>query len=392
MFVVIGISDNENQYLEPKVLDIIHEAKIFSGGKRHHELMRHLLPKDYLWIDITVPIQRVIQEYEKFKEDIVVFASGDPLFYGFANTLKRLLPQAQLVVYPYFNSLQLLAHRMLLTYQDMRCVSLTGRPWNAFDEALIKGEKLIGSLTDQKKTPAMIGQRMLDYGYDNYIITVGECLGNSQKEQVTTLSLSEASKQIFSFPNCVILQQTSTRKQYFGIPEDEFHLLNGRTRMITKMPIRLLTLSMLQLHGKQSFWDVGSCTGSISIEAKLQFPHLNVTAFEIRQEGEELLQKNAMKFGAPGIDFHAGDFLDIDTSTIPLPDAVFIGGHGGKLKEMVMKIKKNLKPNGCIVFNSVSVDSLQMFREAVCEAGMRITSHTHIAINSHNPIEILKAE
>lgn len=395
-FTVIGISDNRDQSFTPEVLDIIHQGTVFSGGKRHHELMLHLLPQDCQWIDITVPISGVIDQYTASNSShIVVFASGDPLFFGFANTLRRLLPDADIQVYPYFNSLQLLAHRMLLAYHDMRTISLTGRPWDALDKALIQGEKLIGSLTDQKKTPALIAARMLEYGYGNYTMTVGECLGNRNEEQVHTLSLQEATAQEFRFPNCIILQQTTERPHRLGIPESEFNLLNGRVNMITKMPIRLLTLSMLNLQHCHTFWDVGSCTGSISIEAKLQFPHLAITAFEIRPEGEELLLRNCRKFGTPGIQFLGGDFLTSvyhESLSDQHPDAVFIGGHGGHLKEMILALKQRLAPEGCIVFNSVSENSLNLFREGVAEAGMRIVQQTRIVVDEHNPIEILKAQ
>ena len=125
-FTVIGISDNRDQFFAPEVLEIINQGTVFSGGKRHHELMQHLLPHDYQWIDITVPISGVIRQYTASScSHIVVFASGDPLFFGFANTLRRLIPEAEINVYPYFNSLQLLAHRMLLAYHDMRTISLT---------------------------------------------------------------------------------------------------------------------------------------------------------------------------------------------------------------------------------------------------------------------------
>lgn len=59
-------------------------------------------------------------------------------------------------------------------YQEMQTLSLTGRPWDAFDSALIRGDKLIGVLTDREKTPATIAARMLEYGYDNYRMTVGK--------------------------------------------------------------------------------------------------------------------------------------------------------------------------------------------------------------------------
>lgn len=383
---IIGISDSRNQWFPPHVREVISRGKVFSGGKRHYEIMRNMLPSDAVWIDITVPLASVFLQYERYDE-IVVFASGDPLFYGFANTVRHELPDCRIKVYPSFNSLQMLAHRICLPYHDMHVVSLTGRPWHRFDEALIRGYSLIGILTDRRNTPHAIMQRMLDYGYDNYTMTVGENLGNEDTERISIYDKDAE----YSNPNCVILQQIAPRIHPFGIPESDFHLLDGRVKMITKMPIRLASLALLDLNAKRSFWDVGFCTGSVSIEAKLQFPHLSVTSFEIRPEGKELMEKNTRKFGALGIETVIGDFLSTDLSRYDRPDAVFIGGHGGKLIEMVCKIKEVLLPDGCIVFNSVSESSRDLFIKATEAAGMTIVQTMHLAIDQHNPITIMKA-
>lgn len=353
-----------------------------------------MLPEGAEWIDITVPLDKVFAEYEKY-DDVIIFASGDPLFYGFANTVQREVPECRMVVFPSFNSLQLLAHRMCLPYHDMQVVSLTGRPWKRFDEALIEGCELIGALTDKRKTPRTIAERMHEYGYDNYTITIGENLGNETMERISeTLSITDFLKREAKEYdiNCIMLQRKGERKRYFGIPETDFHLLNGRTKMITKMPVRLLSLAMLGLKERQSLWDVGFCTGSVSIEARLQFPHLDITAFEIREEGCELMAKNSRKFGAPGIETVIGDFLSLDIKDYNRPDAVFIGGHGGRLKEMLQKIKEVMKEGGCIVFNSVSEESREMFYEGISAIGMTITADTLIAVDQHNPIHIIKAE
>ena len=232
-FYVLGMTDDQACTFSPEVYALVRQGKVFSGGKRHHEIVASLLPEDSVWIDITVPLDSVFEQYEEYDE-IVVFASGDPLFFGFANTIRKRLPDADLKVYPTFNSLQLLALRMLLPYQDMRIVSLTGRPWHKLDEALIKGETLLGVLTDRQNTPSKIAERMLEYGYDNYRITIGEHLGNKQREAVQTMALGEAIGKEFGFPNCLILERTYQRERLFGIPESSFHLLNGREKMITK--------------------------------------------------------------------------------------------------------------------------------------------------------------
>ena len=178
-FIVIGITDNPKPFLPPEVMEIIQSGKVFSGGKRHHEIVAELLPADAQWIDITVPLDSVFEQYQIVnRQSIIVFASGDPLFFGFANTIKRKLPEAEIAVYPAFNSLQMLAHRLMMPYHDMRIVSLTGRPWPEFDKALIEHSEKIGILTDREHTPAAIAQRMHDYGYTYYNMSVGEHLGN----------------------------------------------------------------------------------------------------------------------------------------------------------------------------------------------------------------------
>jgi len=406
-FVVIGISDNPKPWFPPEVLEIIKNGKVFSGGKRHHEIVESLLPPDTQWIDIAVPLDAVFEQYRYLSEEtaehtIVVFASGDPLFFGFANTIQRKMPEAEVVVYPTFNSLQMLAHRLVMPYHDMRIVSLTGRPWPEFDRALIERTGKIGVLTDREHTPAAIAQRMLDYGYTDYQMHVGEHLGNPELEKVTTLSLEEAAQRDFTMPNCVILDgKTVEHTKPYGIPDSAFALLDGREKMITKMPIRLLTLQALDLPHRRVFWDIGFCTGSVSIEARLQFPHLQIEAFEIRPECEAIINENARRFGAPGINVHIGDFLGVQVSSSMFqdspPDAVFIGGHGGKLKEIMAKVLTVLAPDGVIVMNSVkapkvTTDSHQLWDNACQELGLKQEPPMKIIINEYHPIEILKCK
>ena len=389
-YAVIGITDSRHQWFPPEVMEVIKAGKVFSGGKRHHEIMKDFLPKNAVWIDITVPLSDVFKQYEAY-DDIVVFASGDPLFFGFANTIQRECPGCEMKVYPSFNSLQMLAHRMCLPYHDMHVVSLTGRPWDKFDEALINGEPLIGVLTDKKNTPQAIWQRMQDYGYTNYKMTVGENLGNEENERLSVVD-DNFQFSIFNFQlNCLILQKTSTRPRPYGIPESAFHLLDGRAKMITKMPIRLISLSLMQLRERKTMWDVGFCTGSVSIEAKLQFPHLKITAFEVREEGRELMEKNSRKFGAPGIETVIGDFLQVDVSGYPKPDAVFIGGHGGRLPEMMKKIYQELEEGGVIVMNTVVQSSYDAFVQTAKELNMILEEPVRVALDDFNPITILKA-
>ena len=393
-FYVIGISDAPRPYLPPEVISLICKGRVFSGGKRHYGLVAPYLPVGAKWIEITAPLDAVFEQYH---DEVIVFASGDPLFFGFANTIKRKMPDAEIVLFPSFNSLQLLAHRLVMPYNDMRIVSLTGRPWPEFDKALIERAGKIGVLTDHEHTPAAIAQRMLDYGYNGYEMHVGEHLGNPKEERISTWTLEQASEQTFDYPICLILVGNDPRPRHFGIPDSEFDLLDGREKMITKAPLRLLTLQAMELPQRSVLWDIGFCTGSVSIEARLLFPHLHIEAFEVRPECEALMEENSRRFGAPGINYHIGDFLKADITALPRPDAVFIGGHGGHLNEIMARVQTVLADGGCIVMNSVTspmvhTDSHQLFNEACAELGLKQEPSTRIILNDNNPIVILKCK
>lgn len=392
-FVVVGMGDEARGQFCPEVLTLIKDFRVFSGGKRHRELVAELLPPEAVWIDVVVPLEEVFERYREYQEPILVFASGDPLFFGYTTTLMREFPGLVRATYPHFNSLQLLCHALVLPYHDMRVCSLVGRPWDSFDVALIQRCPKLGVLSDRKKTPSVIAERMLSYGYDQYVMHIGVRLGGS-REEVLTLSLPEVVGREFDVPNCLIIEAQS-KLDYaapLGLKERDFMHLNGRSKMITKMPVRLVSLSLLELHCRKTLWDVGFCTASVSVEAKLQFPHLSVRSFEIRPEGEELIQENSRRFGTPGIVYHIGDFMEVKLDELERPEAVFIGGHGGRMAELIERLTSHIAEGGVIVFNSVLEETLRAFRDAIASVGWHITEEMRLQVDTHNPITIMQAK
>jgi precorrin-6Y C5,15-methyltransferase (decarboxylating) len=384
---IIGIYDKKPEF-SAEQQTAISETRLFAGGKRHYELIKRWLPENACWVDITVPLSNFLDKVKKFGENWLVFASGDPLFFGIGNTLKRELPDANFVFYPVFNSLQLLAHRFGINYGEFKTVSLTGRDWHAFDKALLHGEKRLAILTDRKNTPATIAQRMLEFGYNNYRMLYGQCLGG-ENERIVELSLQGAATFPFSHPNCFFLEMTEDRIPRKGIPETDFEILEGRPKMITKMAIRMLTLAALQLHNKKLFWDVGACTGSVSIEARLHFPDVKVVAFEKRKESLEIIKKNARKFQTPGIQLFIGDYAEMDKANQEQPDAVFLGGYGGKMEVILNDVNAHLLHGGIIVFNSVSEQSENSFLCWARKNNYQLQIQQKLAVDEHNPISIL---
>ncbi len=390
-FYIIGIDDSSEPRFTAEIEQIIANGKIFSGGVRHRQIVSRWLPEGCEWIDITPPMERLFERY-RAHDEVVAFASGDPLFYGFAQTVQRLMPEADIVTFPHFNSLQQLAHKLTMPYQDMVVVSLTGRPWHKFDEALIRGHEMVGILTDNRAhTPRLIAQRMLDYGFSNYRIAVGELLGNRASERVREMSVEEVAQSDFAYPNNMIIKRTERLQREFGIADSRFVLLDGRERMITKMAIRLASLSRLNLTAADYFWDIGFCTGSISIEAKQSFPHLKINSFEIREGCDKIIEANMRRFSTPGIDYHIGDFCEAEIESLSSPDAIFIGGHGGRLLEIMQRASERLTAGGCVVINSVSEQSYNAFISAAEACSLKIESEMRITLDSYNTITIIKA-
>ena len=103
------------------------------------------------------------------------------------------------------------------------------------------------------------------------------------------------------------------------------------------------------------------------------------------------MEANSRKFHAPGINAVIGDFLTADISRLESPEAVFIGGYGGRMKEMLAKVKTVLAAGGCIVFNSVSEESRTTFIEATTALGMKPEILHTIKVDDNNPITILRA-
>ena len=388
-FYLIGISNHPTPVWNSDVLQLIKASTVFSGGKRHYQLVKSFLPDNHHWIEISGKMDALMEQYKAIDASIVVFASGDPFFYGFGNTLQHLLPNVKLEAFPYFNSIQLLCHKTQTNYNQLKTVSVHGRNWSALDEALINRNTLIGVLTDDKKTPAEIAKRMLQYGFDNYTITIGEAL-DGEAEHIEQLSLQDCVQKEHQKLNCVLLKQVIPKEKAFGIADADFIPLTNRPNMITKMPIRLSTINALQLQNKTVFWDIGSCTGSIAIETKQQYPHINITAFEKRAECGAIIQQNTERFSTPGITIIIDDFFNLDLTDFEIPEVVFIGGHGGRLKEMIHSIHQ-LNPSVRMVTNAVTESSTQIFTQELINLNYTMNTSV-IQLNEHNKISIHAAE
>jgi precorrin-6Y C5,15-methyltransferase (decarboxylating) len=87
---------------------------------------------------------------------------------------------------------------------------------------------------------------------------------------------------------------------------------------------------------------------------------------------------------------------------LPDPDRVFIGGSGGMLEEIIEAVDKRLKPDGMIVLNAVTLDTLTKAVEfledhgysvEVCCVNVANTRNLteYKMFEAHNPVYIIAA-
>ncbi|MGI9558446.1 MAG: precorrin-6y C5,15-methyltransferase (decarboxylating) subunit CbiE [Thermodesulfobacteriota bacterium] len=389
VFAAIGIPCESGELtLSGRAAEIVRKSRVFSGGKRHFEKVRDLLPAGGEWIDIGGDIEKTLKEYDRRRGNgtIVIFASGDPLFYGIGSTLRRLRPECELEIFRAPSSVETLCRRAGVEADGIAGASVHGRDWHELDRALIGGEKLTGLLTDSVNSPDAAAERMVFYGFADYKCLCGERLGEKDERIRSFSSAREMARTEFSQPCAVVLEKTSEAGGEKNAESAEFETLRGKPGMITKPGARRMAIERLELDRAEHFWDIGFCTGSVSVEARRRFPALRVAAFEKNRDCEEVIEKNAKRFSAPGIKVVMGDFFESGAEKLPAPDAVFIGGHGGRLEDMISTLGKTVRRGGRVVINSVTEESGKIFREKSGGAGFEFTGE-----KKADNVEILSA-
>lgn len=128
-----------------------------------------------------------------------------------------------------------------------------------------------------------------------------------------------------------------------------------RTKVpMTKEEVRAITLDKLDLREAKRFLDVGSGTGSVSVQAALEFPDLEVIAIEKNPAAIETSHQNFQHFKCRNIQLLEG------LAPIPVEgkfDAIFVGGSGGNLQEILTWSQELLLPGGRLVLNFILIEN-----------------------------------
>jgi len=145
-----------------------------------------------------------------------------------------------------------------------------------------------------------------------------------------------------------------------GILDSEF--IRGNVPM-TKEEVRAASISKLRLKKDSVVYDIGSGTGSVSVEIARLSKGIKVFAVDSNPEAAELTKKNLEKFALKNAEAVQGE-APFALEPLPFPTHAFIGGSGGNLIE-ILDVLKRKNPKIRVVLNAVTLESISKIDEII---------------------------
>lgn len=141
------------------------------------------------------------------------------------------------------------------------------------------------------------------------------------------------------------------------IKDNEF--IRGNCPM-TKEDIRALSIWKMNLKEDSVVLDIGSGTGTITVQASKIANKGIVYSIEKDEDAIITTKNNLKKFNCNNVLLDEGDAVEILDKYIEEKkkfDSIFIGGSGGSLEKIIMSCNEVLKDDGTIVMNFITLDN-----------------------------------
>ncbi|AGF79781.1 precorrin-6y C5,15-methyltransferase (decarboxylating), CbiE & CbiT subunit [Desulfocapsa sulfexigens DSM 10523] len=386
------------------MVSVLKKSVAVVSGRRlydmiNKQLQNHPLPQ----LIPVIPLADCIASMKDClsEGDVVVLASGDPLFFGIGRRILESFPQYSIEIYPAVSSMQLAFARFGIPWDDAKFVSFHGRSSEQLGSRLLNYEKVL-LLTDSVNSPNVIAEKLLRQ-YDREITDtvychVGENLG-LQSEHLHSGELSEIAAKTFVEPNVMILQNSEVPNQkkilpLFGLQEKEISHSRG---LLTKNEVRAAVIHALRLPRDGVLWDVGAGSGSVGLEVARLFPEVDVFSIEREEEQWKNIEDNIKKFRVLNMRLIKGDAPG-SLKNLPSPDRVFIGGSGGNLQSILEYCVGQLLPGGIVVVNAVIAKTAALAPEILYTLGLDVEikeiavqrfNYPQVEAQRFNPIKII---
>jgi precorrin-6y C5,15-methyltransferase (decarboxylating), CbiE subunit/precorrin-6Y C5,15-methyltransferase (decarboxylating), CbiT subunit len=311
--------------------------------------------------------------------DVVVLASGDPLFYGIGRSLIDRFGPERLTVRPALSAMQLACARFCIPWDDLALLSCHGREIAHLPGRILRHQQSM-LFTDGRNSPDRVATELLaaltacgDAERINGLrIRVAENLG-LHDEHLTSGTVAEIADRSFGPLNMMLIEQLSCPASFaLGLREDEIIHSRG---LITKDEVRAATLHRLRLPAAGVFWDIGGGSGAVSLEAARLCPELTIHTIEKKVEEQANIRANIRRFGTYSIQLVCGEAPEA-LAGLPAPDRVFIGGSGLWLEAVIEAVAARLADGGRIVLNAVRAQTETTALTCLARLGLRVTAST----------------
>jgi precorrin-6Y C5,15-methyltransferase (decarboxylating) len=356
---IVGIGDDGCVGLSARAVNAVAAAQVLVGGERQLDFFSQFTgERIVLKTKVGETLARVAELADE--HNVVILASGDPLFFGIGALAIHKLGAAHVEILPAPSSMQLAFARAGLKWDDAQFISLHGRGRDGLCTRLRHMHK-VALFTDEENSPRWIASQLLAHGQTEWRAWLCENLGGAD-ERVRQFAIADlaACADIAPLNVLILARSDDAWREPPTIPflhEDDFAKRMPKKGLITKREARLVSLAMLQLRPSSVVWDVGAGSGSVAIEAALLAPRGQVYAVEVDPEGVDICRDNVRTHGVDNVHVVAGRAPEA-LADLPAPDAVFIGGSKGAMGEIIDVALARLNDGGRLVINAITLENV----------------------------------
>ena len=390
--VLAGIGMGSRDSMTEEAAKAIEEAELIVGARRMVEACSSS-DKDILVEYDSRKIAEYIEEHPEY-ERITVLLSGDTGFYSGARKLTKVLEAAgcQVRQIAGVSSVSYFMSRIGESWDDAVIVSNHGREASLIP--LIRDNEKVFSILGKKTDVADLAEKLIYYGLDKVKFYVGERLSYAE-EKIQTGRAADF-EHYENDPLCVICavneDYKNTRINKLARRRDE-EFIRAKVPM-TKFDVRNASIARLNLEEDSVCYDVGSGTGSVSIEMAVIASKGRVYGIEKKEEAVALAEENKRKFMCDNFTIVPG-LAPEAMEELPAPTHVFIGGSSGNMREIVASVcRKN--PSARFVINCIALESmtqaLDCSREFALEGSVEISQITSAEGHKVGPYTMMKGE
>ena len=374
---IIGVLDDGVASLSRTAMAHLQRAQLVIGGSRTLQLFAPQMDPAAIQRDLTGALAQVpewIRAAQAEGQRVVLLATGDPLCHGIAAYLASRLCIEAIDVLPNVSTLQLACARLGLPWQDMKFSSVHSKDAGDWVEGSepshglyallrdIRQNDRLAILTSPDNTPDRIARMLVTEGLaDDFQMAVAERLCQPEERVLSGITIQAATQVPFADPNVLLLWRTTVRPQpvLLGLPDASYQQRYPEKGLITKNEVRVVSLARMQLRANSVVWDIGAGSGSVGLEAARLCSQGHVYAIEKNVDDSAIVRSNRKTLGISNHTLVHGKAPD-GLQHWPDPDAVFIGGSGGELADLIRLILQRMKPEGWLVMNFVTLENLSV--------------------------------